>query len=381
MTADDVLAAATAGDTDRARALAVFDRLDALQLAGRLDAVLDELRGRDVPSIVAELLPYARAQARRPLIIGHRGDPTSFVENTLPGITSAFRQGADAVELDVTLVRDGDGFEVICRHDPDAGGLSISGLYALVRNLGLEPRVYADDLFLARPTTPPIWRQALRRPSYELPLATYRAAYGYAEVKSWPMSARRLEAEIPTLGQVAALVADGWREKLLFLDTKLPPARPDLVAAMAARISGAVATYDLDPGRIIVGNSDAAILGGLRDALGPRYRYTLDEMLVGPFATAEGASPHGKARSFGTDLCDVGHVFWGSDAELLKVVERELAELCRDGRELVVWTINDELVFRKLLGIGGRSGAAIAMVITDRPVPFGARLDRLGLTR
>ncbi|GAA0326609.1 glycerophosphodiester phosphodiesterase [Streptomyces polychromogenes] len=39
--------------------------------------------------------------------VGHRGDPYRVRENTLPSIGSAFARGADAVEVDVRLTRDG----------------------------------------------------------------------------------------------------------------------------------------------------------------------------------------------------------------------------------------------------------------------------------
>ncbi|MFD3676623.1 glycerophosphodiester phosphodiesterase, partial [Streptomyces sp. NPDC058613] len=39
--------------------------------------------------------------------VGHRGDPYRVRENTLPSIRSAFTRGADAVEIDVRLTRDG----------------------------------------------------------------------------------------------------------------------------------------------------------------------------------------------------------------------------------------------------------------------------------
>ncbi|MDN3264285.1 glycerophosphodiester phosphodiesterase [Streptomyces sp. CSDS2] len=39
--------------------------------------------------------------------VAHRGDPYRFRENTLPSLRSALGQGADAVEIDVRLTRDG----------------------------------------------------------------------------------------------------------------------------------------------------------------------------------------------------------------------------------------------------------------------------------
>ncbi|MBT3155657.1 glycerophosphodiester phosphodiesterase, partial [Streptomyces sp. CHD11] len=39
--------------------------------------------------------------------VGHRGDPYLARENTLPSIRSALERGADAVEIDVRVTRDG----------------------------------------------------------------------------------------------------------------------------------------------------------------------------------------------------------------------------------------------------------------------------------
>ncbi|MGW6392707.1 glycerophosphodiester phosphodiesterase [Streptomyces sp. NPDC055103] len=40
-------------------------------------------------------------------VVGHRGDPYRLRENTLPSIASAIERGADAVEVDVRLTKDG----------------------------------------------------------------------------------------------------------------------------------------------------------------------------------------------------------------------------------------------------------------------------------
>lgn len=49
-----------------------------------------------------------------PLIIAHRGSSTHAPENTLAAFTLAADQGADAIELDVTLSRDG---QIVVIHD------------------------------------------------------------------------------------------------------------------------------------------------------------------------------------------------------------------------------------------------------------------------
>lgn len=53
--------------------------------------------------------------ARRPLVIAHRGSSAFAPENTLAAFRRAVSDGADAVELDVHLSREG---EVVVIHDP-----------------------------------------------------------------------------------------------------------------------------------------------------------------------------------------------------------------------------------------------------------------------
>jgi len=47
---------------------------------------------------------------RVPLIIGHRGDPSIYVENTLQSDRGAFSEGVDSVENDIQLSKDGELF-------------------------------------------------------------------------------------------------------------------------------------------------------------------------------------------------------------------------------------------------------------------------------
>jgi glycerophosphoryl diester phosphodiesterase len=57
---------------------------------------------------------WARSNAR-PLVIGHRGARRRAPENTMAAFELAMSEGADGVELDVRLNRDGD---VVVIHDP-----------------------------------------------------------------------------------------------------------------------------------------------------------------------------------------------------------------------------------------------------------------------
>ncbi|MFB7610818.1 glycerophosphodiester phosphodiesterase [Streptomyces gardneri] len=70
--------------------------------------------------------------------VGHRGDPYRVRENTLPSITSAIERGADAVEVDVRLTKDGvpvllhdDTLKRLWGHDRPLSALSYEQLRAL----------------------------------------------------------------------------------------------------------------------------------------------------------------------------------------------------------------------------------------------------------
>lgn len=62
------------------------------------------------------------------LTVAHRGDPYEHRENTLPSMRSALRKGADAVEVDVRLTRDG---VPVLLHDP-----SLDRLWGHAREVG-----------------------------------------------------------------------------------------------------------------------------------------------------------------------------------------------------------------------------------------------------
>ncbi|MDT9690948.1 glycerophosphodiester phosphodiesterase [Streptomyces sp. P9(2023)] len=71
-------------------------------------------------------------------VVGHRGDPYNVRENTVPSIVSAIEGGADAVEIDVRLTRDGvpvllhdDTLKRLWGHDRPLSALSLAQLREL----------------------------------------------------------------------------------------------------------------------------------------------------------------------------------------------------------------------------------------------------------
>ncbi|MFF3248270.1 glycerophosphodiester phosphodiesterase [Streptomyces sp. NPDC002870] len=71
-------------------------------------------------------------------VVGHRGDPYRVRENTLPSLRSAFERGADAVEIDVRLTR--DGVPVLLHDD------SLKRLWGHDRPLAKLTRAEVDEL-------------------------------------------------------------------------------------------------------------------------------------------------------------------------------------------------------------------------------------------
>lgn len=58
------------------------------------------------------------SRAGRPLVIGHRGAPAHAPENTLASFLSAIKAGADVLETDLWVTRDG---VIVCHHDRSLG--------------------------------------------------------------------------------------------------------------------------------------------------------------------------------------------------------------------------------------------------------------------
>lgn len=78
---------------------------------------------------------------RIPLTIGHRGDPSTYMENTLDSAAGAVREGADSVENDIQLSADG---ELFILHDPNMNRLFNRDVTAEELTLAELKSIYAD---------------------------------------------------------------------------------------------------------------------------------------------------------------------------------------------------------------------------------------------
>jgi glycerophosphoryl diester phosphodiesterase len=67
------------------------------------------------------LMMANQIQAQEPFIVAHRGASKDAPENTLPAFQLAWKQGADAIEGDFFLTKDG---RIVCIHDKSTGKYS-----------------------------------------------------------------------------------------------------------------------------------------------------------------------------------------------------------------------------------------------------------------
>ena len=145
--------------------------------------------------------------------IGHRGSPRDHAENTVASFAHAVSLGADGIETDVSLTRDGVW---VLWHDNQP-----ESFVSRARGVGED---YPWE---------PVWREA-RRPIWEMTLAEMRRACGYSHDVSFEL-----------LEDLWRWAAGESRLGHVYLDIKLEPAQADaaprlLDAVVAAGWSGQI---------------------------------------------------------------------------------------------------------------------------------------------
>lgn len=188
------------------------------------------------------------------LIIGHMGAPAHAVENTIQGFAKAIELGANAIETDLCLTRDGT---IVLWHDWDP-----NNPVANFRQLGRQ------GLF-ARPHAPDLFTKA-RRPVPELSLAELRKHFGYTRRENGLGTRQRLAVEIPTLDQFCAWAASEPGLEKAFFDVKIPAGKTAFVKPFFTAARAVIEKYQLAD-RVIFMVPDRAILDAAREADAERF--------------------------------------------------------------------------------------------------------------
>lgn len=175
---------------------------------------------------------FQRQPDRRPLVFGHRGSPRKAPENTLASFRCALEEGADGVELDVRLSRDG---QLVLSHDdlfrhPEFKGktsslrrLTLAEIQELPRKDGQRIPTLEEALLLKRDTDTALNIELKADHVAIGPLVQKTAAL----IDKWggdkvilssfsPFVLRRLRKRLPDVPSVLLFEKLPWWERLVF---------------------------------------------------------------------------------------------------------------------------------------------------------------------
>ncbi len=339
----------------------------------------NEFFGDDGP--LAESSPdiplLLRIPMRRVYIIGHRGAPYHFPENTMASFRKALDLGANALEFDLCLTKDK---RIVVYHDasPDSTRIMYEDFpYELV-----SPEIDGDTA-LIKELKDGAYKIARRRRLWsdqsidilKLSLEQVKAWYQYHHVEG-------TQYPVPALEEFLSFVSNETaRIKLLYFDVKNPHWDDDdrkRYTMYGTTLGAMLRRYPTLPERLVVSNPVRSVLEslkeGFRQAGEDRCEFAYDA--AGSFGAMFGfkKNPLAVAREMRNAVVSIGTRFRSGDME-------EIIEATRDrdyNREselttVLHWTINDpaHMYHSIVAGVNG--------IVTDRPDVLGGVLGKLGI--
>jgi len=259
----------------------------------------------------------------RPLVIAHRGSSYALAEHTLGAYLRAIDEGADGLECDVRLTRDG---HLVCVHDRRVDRTS-SG-HGVVSDFDL------DDL------------RAMDFGSWHTELPA--SADAFIEERD------STEAPVLTLQRLLETVAAAARPVRLLVETKHPTRYAGLVEQQLVRL--------LTAHGMAGGDSPVTVMSFATIAL-RRIR-----LLAGTLPTVQLYARVPALRRDGSlpaaaDIAGPGLAVLHADPGYVRRVQSR-------GRQVYVWTVDEPADVELVLSLG------VDAVITNRPADVLARLGR-----
>jgi glycerophosphoryl diester phosphodiesterase len=226
-----------------------------------------------------------------PLILGHRGASAVAPENTLAAFSRAIRDGADGIEFDVRLSRDGAPVVI---HD------------ATLKRTGLIDRLV---------------RELTAAELQEMDVGSWFDAHRQITFPSFAGE------KLPTLAQVFAFFK--INTGLLYIEMKCDAEEGPALAAEVVKLSREFRMAD----RVVVESFDlSAIAEVKRIDAGIRTAALFEPKLSRPISTVRRLKMVDTARELGADEIALHHTLAGP-----RVIEKAK----RAGMEVVVWTVDD----------------------------------------
>jgi glycerophosphoryl diester phosphodiesterase len=253
----------------------------------------------------------------RPLVIAHRGSSYELAEHTLGAYLRALDEGADALECDVRLTRDG---HLVCVHDRTVDRTS-SGT-GVVSDFDLDD-LRGLDFGSWYPPPEPGWIE--ERDSTEAPVLTLR---------------RLLE-----------VVADVRRPVRLLIETKHPTRYAGLVEQQLVRL---LAEHGMGPDRVAVMSFAGVALRRVR-LLAPELPTVMLYDRV-PVRRRDGSLPPSASAA-------------GPGIHILRAYPDYVRRVHARGGAVYVWTVDEPADVELAASLG------VDAVITNRPRDVLARLE------
>lgn len=270
----------------------------------------------------------------RPLVFAHRGSSAAIAEHTLGAYLRAIEEGADGLECDVRLTRDG---HLVCLHDGRLNRTSDGRGRVSGRTLA-----ELDELDFGS------WHPGLPDSADE-----------FIVDRTPPGNGTR--AQVLTLDRLLSAVRDAGRAIHLLIETKHPTrygAAVEVAVVDTLRRHGLDRPAQDDPVRVSVMSFSPFAVRRVR-RLAPQIPTVMLMELLPP-------GLRGGVLPFGTRI-------GGPGVQLLRSHPELADRLHRRGHEMYVWTVNEPAEVDLVAGLG------VEGIITDRPAYVMSRLQTLGL--
>jgi glycerophosphoryl diester phosphodiesterase len=290
--------------------------------------------------------PAALTPPPRPMLVAHRGASSDIAEHTLGAYEEAVRIGADALECDVRLTRDG---HLVCVHDRTVNRTSDGR--GVVSELDLAS---LDRLDFTS------WHKVLPGSADEL-------------VSDNPYLAgvavdRDERGGVLTLEKLLGLVHDSGPDVKLLIETKHPTRYAGLVektlVEQLARFGWAGRPGPPEHLRQPVDDTSRVIVMSFAPTAVRRVKLLAPD--IPTVLLLERLMPQRKAG-----LLPAGVPIAGPGLHVLQDDPDFVARMHARGHRVFVWTVNEPAEVEFVLGLG------VDTVISDRPREVRARLDRI----